>query len=315
MATIAPCVGLDVAKDTIEVCVLPSGERWRASQDPTSIAELVTRLTALTPTVVVVEATGGYEQAVATALAVAKVPVAIVNPRQVRDFARALGRLAKTDAIDAEVLATFADRVRPVVRPLPDEAHQELVALATRRRQLLDMLTAERNRLATARRSVRKSVDQHIRWLERRVKDTDHDLTRALETSPLWRAKDDLLRSVPGIGPVTSAVLVAHLRELGTLSRRQIASLVGVAPLNRDSGQHRGTRTIWGGRGHVRTTVYMATVAAIRWNPTIKAFYDRLRAAGKPPLVAIVASMRKLLTIVNAMLKHNQSWQPNLVTS
>ena len=313
MATTSPCVGLDVAKDFIDVYVLPSGERWRAPQDPTGIADLVTRLAALTPTLVVVEATGGYELPVATALAVAHVPIAVVNPRQVRDFARALGRLAKTDAIDAQVLAEFAARVRPAVRLLPDDAHQELVALVTRRRQLLDMLTAERNRLGTARRSIHKSLQQHIRWLERRVKDTDVDLTRALERSPLWRAKDDLLRSVPGIGPVTSTMLVANLTELGTLSRRQIASLVGVAPLNRDSGQQRGTRTTWGGRAPVRATLYMATVAATRWNPIIKAFYERLRRAGKPPLVALVAAMRKLLTILNAMLKHNQSWQPNPV--
>jgi transposase len=313
MATTVTCVGLDVAKDSIEVCVLPSGERWRAAQEPHGLAQLVTRLAALAPTLVVMEATGGYEMPVATALAVAQVPVAVVNPRQVRDFARALGRLAKTDAIDAEVLAHFADRVRPAVRLLPDETHQELVALVTRRRQLLDMLTAERNRLETARRSVRPSLQQHIRWLERRVKDTDRDLQRGLERSPLWRAKDDLLRSVPGVGRVTSAMLVAHLSELGTLSRRQIASLVGVAPLNRDSGRQRGTRTTWGGRANVRATLYMATLVATRRNPTIKVFYQRLLAAGKPPLVALVAAMRKLLTILNAMLKHNQPWQPNLV--
>src|SRR5690606_22114579 len=220
------------------------------------------------------------------------------------------GRLAKTDAIDAEVLARFADRVRPPVRALPDEAQQELEALVTRRRQLLDMLTAERNRLHTARRSVRRGLQQHIRWLERRVDEADRDLTRALRSSPVWRAKDDLLQSVPGIGPTTSAMLIAHLRELGTLSRREIASLVGVAPLNRDSGRYRGTRTTWGGRAHVRTTLFMATHAAIRWNPAIKPFYRRLRAAGKPAKVAHVAAVRKLLTIINAMVKQGTAWQP-----
>lgn len=306
----ATFVGLDIAKDTIDVCVLPTGERWRVAHQPPGLSELGTRLAALTPTLVVLEASGGYETAVATTLAIAGLPVVVVNPRQVRDFARALGRLAKTDAIDAEVLARFADRVRPPVRALPDEAQQELEALVTRRRQLLDMLTAERHRLHTARRSVRRGLQQHIRWLERRVDEADRDLTRALRSSPLWRATDDLLQSVPGIGPTTSAMLIAHLRELGTLSRREIASLVGVAPLNRDSGRYRGTRTTWGGRAHVRTTLFMATHAAIRWNPTIKPFYRRLRAAGKPAKVAHVAAVRKLLTIINAMVKQGTAWQP-----
>ena len=303
-------VGLDIAKDHIDVSVRPTEERWRTEQSDDGIAQLVARLEALTPALVVVESTGGYETAVVTALAVAQVPVAVVNPRQVRDFAKAMGQLAKTDALDAAVLALFAERVRPEVRPLPDEAHQELVALVTRRRQLLDMLTAERNRLATARRSVRASVQQHVRWLERRVHDTDADLTTTLQRSPLWRAKDDLLRSVPGIGPTTSCILIAFLPELGTLSRREIASLVGVAPLNRDSGQHRGRRVVWGGRAVVRGPLYMATLVAARHNPVIRAFYQRLRTAGKPPLVGLVAAMRKLLTILNAMVKHHKSWQP-----
>lgn len=306
-----PCfVGLDIAKDHIDVCVRPSGQTWRADQDEAGLTQLAARLAALTPTLVVLEATGGYETAAATALAVAQIPLAVINPRQVRDFAKAIGRLAKTDAIDAAVLAQFAERVRPEVRPLPDEAHQELVALVTRRRQLLDMLTAERNRLALARRSVRAGVQQHVRWLERRVQDADADLTTTIQHSPLWRAKEDLLRSVPGIGPVTSTMLIALLPELGALSRREIASLVGVAPLNRDSGRHRGIRTVWGGRASVRGPLYMATLVATRRNPVIRAFYQRLRAAGKPPLVALVAAMRKLLTILNAMVKHQQPWQP-----
>lgn len=306
----ASYIGLDIAKDHIDVSVRPTDDRWRTEQSDEGIAQLVARLEALTPALVVVESTGGYETAVVTALAVAQVPVAVVNPRQVRDFAKAIGRLAKTDAIDAAVLALFAERVRPEVRPLPDEAHQELVALVTRRRQLLDMLTAERNRLATARRSVRASVQQHVRWLERRVHNADADLTTTIQRSPLWRAKDDLLRSVPGIGPTTSCTLIAFLPELGTLSRREIASLVGVAPLNRDSGQQRGRRVVWGGRAVVRGPLYMATLVAARHNPVIRAFYQRLRTAGKPPLVALVAAMRKLLTILNAMVKHHESWQP-----
>jgi transposase len=306
-----PCfVGLDIAKDHIDVSVRPTGEQWRLAQTDDGMAQLVAHIGPLTPALVVVESTGGYETAAVTALAVAQLPVAVVNPRQVRDFAKAIGRLAKTDALDAAVLALFAERVRPAVRPLPDEAHHELVALVTRRRQLLDMLTAERNRLATARRSIRASVQQHVRWLERRIHDADADLTTTIQQSPLWRAKDDLLRSVPGIGPITSSLLIALLPELGVLSRREIASLVGVAPLNRDSGQHRGRRIVWGGRAAVRGPLYMATLVATRHNPVLRGFYRRLRDAGKPALVALVAAMRKLLTILNAMVKHQQPWQP-----
>lgn len=306
-------VGLDISKAHIDVSVRPSDARWRAVQTDEGRAELVTRLAALAPTLVVVEATGGYETPVVTALAVAQVPVVAVNPRQVRHFAQALGQLAKTDAIDAAVLALFAERVRPAVRPLPDEAHHELIALVARRRQLLDMLTAERNRATMARRAVRRSIQEHIRWLERRVHDTEGDLTAMIQGSPLWRAQEDLLRSVPGVGPITARMLIALLPELGALSRRQIASLVGVAPLNRDSGQQRGRRGIWGGRATVRAPLYMATVVATRRNPVIRAFYQRLRTAGKRPLVALVAAMRKLLTILNAMVKQQTPWQPRPV--
>lgn len=313
MAPDACFVGLDISKQHIDVSVRPTQERWRTAQTDEDRAQLVLRLVGLTPTLVVVEATGGYETAVVTALAVAQVPVVVVNPRQVRDFAKAIGQLAKTDAIDAAVLALFAERVRPEVRPLPDDAAHELVAVLTRRRQLLEMLTAERNRAATARRSVRRSIQEHIRWLERRVHDTDADLTTMIHGSPLWRAQEDLLRSVPGIGPITARMLIALLPELGALSRREIASLVGVAPLNRDSGQQRGRRAIWGGRAAVRAPLYMATVVATRRNPVIRAFYQRLRTAGKQPRVALVAAMRKLITILNAMVKHQTSWQPHLV--
>ena len=306
-----PCfVGLDIAKAHVDICVQPAGERWRVDRDDAGLAALGARLRTYAPHLVVLEATGGYETAVVTALALAAVPVVVVNPRQVRDFARALGRLAKTDTIDAAVLALFAERVRPAIRPLPDEAQQELVALITRRRQLLEMLTAERNRLATARSAVRAGLRQHIRWLERRIADTDHDLTTTVQRSPLWRAQENLLRSAPGVGRVTSISLAALLPELGTLSRREIASLVGIAPLNRDSGQQRGRRTIWGGRASVRAPLYMATLVATRCNPVIKAFYQRLRGAGKPPRVALVAAMRKLLTILNAMVKQQKPWHP-----
>jgi transposase len=308
-------VGLDVSKDVIDVSVRPTQEHWRIEQTDAGRATGIARLAALQPSVVVVEATGGYETALVTGLAVAQIPVAVVNPRHVRDFAKALGRLAKTDAIDAAVLAEFAERVRPETRPLPDDAHQELVALVNRRRQLLEMLTAERNRLVLARRSVRASVQQHVRWLERRIQDTDADLTTTIRQSPIWRAKADLLRSVPGVGPITSQLLIALLPELGALSRREIASLVGVAPLNHDSGHHRGRRTVWGGRASVRVPLYMAALVAARHNPVIRSFYRRLRAAGKPPLVALVAAMRKLLTILNAMVKHQQPWQSTIAAN
>ena len=303
-------VGLDVSKAHIDLAVRPSGNPVRVSHDEVGLATLVTQVQALAPTLVVLEATGGYETDVATALALAGVAVAIVNPRQVRDFAKALGRLAKTDRIDAAVLALFAERVQPEPRPLPDEAHQALSALVARRRQLVDMLTAERNRVPLAHGTVRRDLRDHIRWLERRLRDTEGDLARLIQQSPLWRTQEKLLRSVPGIGPITAAVLIADLPELGRLTRRQLAALVGVAPLNRDSGQHRGPRMIWGGRATIRGPLYMATVVATRCNPVLRSFYRRLRTAGKAHRVAIVAAMRKLLTILNAMVKAQRSWNP-----
>ena len=305
-----PCyVGIDVAKTTLDVAVtLPDHPVWHTPNDATGIAALLARLRPLTPVLIVVEATGGYETAVVTACALASLPIAVVNPRQVRDFARALGVLAKTDAIDAAILAAFAERVRPTPRPLPDEAHAELLARVTRRRQLVDMRIAELNRLATAARALQPSLREHIRWLERRIKDTDHDIARLIEASPLWRTRDQLLQSAPGVGPQTSARLLVSLPELGRLSGRQIAALVGVAPLNRDSGTRHGARTTWGGRASVRGTLYMATLVATRHNPIIRTFYRRLRAAGKPHKVALVAAMHKLLTILNAILKHHRPW-------
>lgn len=303
-------VGLDVSKQHLDLAFVPERPPQRIPHDEDGIARLVTHLQALSPTLIVLEATGGYETDVATALALAGLPVALVNPRQVRDFARALGRLAKTDAIDAQVLAVFAERVRPATRPLPDEAHQALAALVTRRRQLVEMLTTERLRLPMAKGPIRRDVQAHIHWLEQRVRDTNKDLRAAIKASPLWHATTRLLQSVPGIGPTTAAVFIAELPELGHLSRQQLGALVGVAPLNHDSGQYRGVRRIWGGRTHVRCALYMATLVATRYNPVIRAFYQHLLTGGKPKLVALVACMRKLLTILNAMIKAQRPWAP-----
>ncbi len=254
--------------------------------------------------------TGGYERAATVALTAAGLPAVVVNARQIRDFARSTGQLAKTDRLDAAVLALFAERVQPALRPLADGATTELADLVTRRRQLQDMLTQEKNRLGLARARVRRDVQAHIRWLEKRVKETDDDLRQAIEASPVWRVKEDLLRSVPGIGPVVARTLLALLPELGQLDRKQIAALVGVAPLARDSGQWRGRRVIWGGRATVRRVLYMAALVASRRNPVLRAFYTRLCDAGKPAKVALVACMRKLLTILNAMLATGTPWQP-----
>jgi transposase len=301
-------VGIDVAKDQLDTAIEPGGDVWQTANDETSIAGLVARLQALGPATVILEATGGYELALAGALLAAGLPVSVVNPRQVRDFARATGQLAKTDAIDARVLARFGDAIRPALRPLPDAATQELAALVTRRRQLIGMLTAEKNRLRLAAQAVRQDIQQHIRWLERRLAGLDGDLSQQMRSSPRWREQDDLLQSVPGIGPVSSATLLAQLPELGQLNRREIAALAGVAPLNRDSGTLRGRRRVWGGRAHVRAVLYMATLVATRHNPVIRAFYQRLVAAGKPKKVALTASMRKLLITLNAMLRSNVAW-------
>ncbi len=302
-------VGIDVAKATLDVAARPSGEAWRAGNDEAGIAGVVARLRPLGPALIVLEATGGFETAVAAALAAAGLSVVVANPRQIRDFAKATGQLAKTDALDARVLALFAERVRPEPRALPDEAVRGLDALLTRRRQLLEMRTAEHNRLGFAPVAVRRDITQHIRWLDRRLRDVDSDLDQAIRTSPVWRAKEDLLRSVPGIGPVVSRTLLGELPELGTLTRKQIAALVGVAPRARDSGTLRGKRMVWGGRAPVRAALYMAALVASRCNPVIRAFYERLRAAGKPAKVALVACMRKLLTILNAMVRNGTRWR------
>ena len=302
-------VGIDVAKDWLDVAQRPGGGSWRVSSEETGIATLVERLKGLRPALVLLEATGGMETPLVGALAAARLPAVVVNPRQVRQFAGAIGRLAKTDAIDAQVLAQFGEAVQPEVRLLPDTAVRELAALVARRRQLIEMLTAEKNRLRVATKKVRPNIEAHIHWLERELLDLDAGLGEVIRSSPVWREQDNLLRSVPGVGPVLSSVLLAHLPELGKLSRKEIAALVGVAPLNRDSGQLRGRRTIWGGRSQVRAALYMAALVATRFNPAIRLFYHRLEAAGKPKKVALTACMRKLLTILNAMTRDQTSWQ------
>jgi transposase len=303
-------IGIDVSKATLDIAALPDGESWTVPNDDRGLAELAPRLVALAPVLVVMEATGGFERLTAITLAKVGLPIAVVNPRQVRDFAKAMGQLAKTDALDAGMLADFAQRVRPTPRPLPDEAAQLLDSLLTRRRQIVDMLTAEKNRLGLARGPVKRDITQHIRWLEKRLSDVDGDLQDAVEASPLYQAKADLLRSVPGVGPVTALTLLATLPELGHLSRHQIAALVGVAPMNRDSGTMRGKRMVWGGRAPVRAVLYMAALVGRKHNPVLRVFYERLRAAGKPFKVAATACMRKLLTILNAMLHQNRRWDP-----
>lgn len=302
--------GIDVAKASLDVAVRPSGEQQHWSNDSSGIAEAIAWLQSIKPQVIVIEATGGYEAPAVAELGLAGLPVAVVNPRQVRDFARATGHLAKTDRLDAQVLAHFAAALRPEPRPLPDAQARELAALVERRRQVVAMRTAEQNRRGAARgEHVRARIQAHLAWLDSELADLDDELRRRLRASPLWRERDDLLRSVPGIGPILSLTLLADLPELGRLSHAQIAALVGVAPLNRDSGALRGRRSVWGGRAALRSVLYMGTLRATRCNPVIRRFYDRLLVAGKAKKVALVACMHKLLTILNAMLKHQTSWQ------
>ena len=302
-------IGIDVAKAQLDVACRPTTARWTVPHTISGMGRLIQRLRRLRPTLVVLEATGGLELNLASELAAAALPVAVVNPRQVRHFAKATGQLAKTDALDAAVLAQFAEAVRPLARPLPDTATRQLEALVNRRRQLLSMLTAEQNRRSRAPRDMQEEIQRHIEWLEQRVADLERTLGQQIQQSAIWRERDDLLQSMPGVGPVLSRTVLAELPELGTLDRRAIAALVGVAPLNRDSGAWRGTRRIEGGRGHVRAVLYMAAVTAARCNPVIRAFYQRLRAAGKTVKVALTACMRKVLTILNAIMKHKTPWQ------
>ena len=301
-------VGIDVSQTCLDIAIRP-GASYSLPHEEAAIVVLVEQLLALGPTLIVLEATGGMEIPLTSALATAGLPVVVVTPRQVRDFAKASGRLAKTDALDAQVLAQFAEVMRPQPRPLPDAETRALAALLTRRRQLVEMLTAEKNRLLSASSPIRKRVRTHIVWLERELAHTNTDLSDAIRQSPVWREKDELLRSVPGVGPVLTSTLLANLPELGTLTSKQIAALVGVAPLNRESGTLRGRRTVWGGRAQVRAILYMSAIVAARFNPVIRSFYQRLQRVGKAKQVALTACRRKLLTILNAMLKHRTPWR------
>lgn len=307
-------VGIDVSQATLDVAVRPDESDWQVPHTSAGIRRLVTRVKALAPTLVVLEATGGLELVVTAALATAGLPVVVVNPRQVRDFAKATGQLAKTDRIDAGILAHFGAAVRPQPRPLPDADTHALHALLARRRQLIEMLVAEHNRWRVATvPAVRAELTAHIAWLKARLTRLDADLAAAVEASPVWHGKASLLRSVPGVGPVLTTTLLASLPELGQLDRKQIAALVGVAPFPRDSGTLRGQRRVWGGRAPVRAALYMAALVGVRRNALLKTFYTRLRAKGKRPKVALTACMHKLLTILNAMLKHGTSWSPQVV--
>jgi transposase len=308
-------IGIDVSKATLDVAVQPSGAQWSVANRAAPIEALVEQVTAVGPERIVVEASGSYEAPLVAALASAQLPVVVVNPRQVRDFARATGQLAKTDRIDAQVLARFGEAIRPDLRPLPDATTRAVRALVSRRRQLQDMLTAEQHRLVTAAvqdapEPLRDQLAEHIQWLRQQLAEVDDDLQRQLQASPVWRAREDLLRTIPGIGPVTSATLLSHLPELGQLDRKAIAKLVGVAPLNHDSGTLHGRRRIWGGRAAVRAVLYMAALVATRHNPSIRRFYERLRAAGKPGKVALVACAHKLLLLCNSVLRSGIPWRP-----
>jgi transposase len=316
-------VGIDVSKTQLDVAIHGQDGCWQVPRDQAGLGDLVRRLQqAPSPvSLVVLEATGGLERDVAVTLALATIPVAVVNPRQVRDFARATGRLAKTDSIDAAVLAHFAQAVHPTPEPLPDPIALKLESAVSRRRQLVDMLTSEKNRRGmlmlqqSASKQILKSLEKHIEWLEAEVARLDDDIDDTIKQSPVWREKDDLLQSVPGVGPVVSRTLLSRMPELGSLSPKQIAALAGVAPMNRDSGTSRGHRAIWGGRAEVRAVLYMAAVTAARCNPTLRAFYKRLLAAGKKPLVALTAVMRKLLTALNAMIRDGARWNPPALSS
>jgi transposase len=308
-------VGIDVSKASLDVAAVASDFRLITSNDEKGAMVLLDELKRLAPKLVVLEATGGYETVVASVLFTGGLPLVVVNPRHVRDFAKAMGRLAKTDRIDAEVIALFGAAIKPEPRPLKDEQGQALTALITRRRQIMDMITAEGNRLGSSHPSVHPDIRENINWLKGRLKDIDSELLRTVSKHATWKAKADILKTCKGIGKVVSTTFLCSLPELGTLNRRAISALVGVCPFNRDSGKMRGKRTIFGGRATVRAMLYMATLSAVRFNPQIKAFYDRLIKGGKLRKVAMVACMRKLLTVLNAMLRDSKTWSPPIATA
>lgn len=310
------CVGIDVAKEWLDVAVRPSGESVREVYDSQGMERLVKRLRRAKPTRIVLEATGGLEVPLVAQLSLAGLPVVVVNPRQVRDFAKATGELAKTDRLDAGILAHFAEAIRPQVRPLPDEMGRALTELINRRRQVVDMSVAEQHRLQrTATSAVRRRVEAHLGFLRRELDDLDAELKTCIEQSPAWQADAELLQTAPGIGPTTAANLLAQVPELGKVPGRKISKLVGVAPLADDSGTRHGHRRIWGGHARIRTTLYMATLVAVRYNPPIREVYERLTSAGKPKKVALVACMRKLLVILNAMLRDRTTWDAALAAT
>lgn len=304
-------IGVDVCKDRLDIANDSNSEVWFETNDDSGVSSLVDRLTSLKPSLVVMEATGGLETLLYSALVTAGLPAVVINPRQVRDFAKALGKLAKTDAIDAWVLARFGAAVRPEVRPVKDERTRELAALVTRRRQLLGMRTAENTRLRQAAKWTRKDIKSLIKVFDKRLAKLEKEIADNVKNTPGWKEKDEIITSVPGAGPNLSSYLLACLPELGKLNRREIATLVGVAPLNRDSGKFRGSRIVWGGRAQVRSALYMSALSASQYNPSIKRFYQRLIAKGKKPKVALTACMRKLLTILNTMVKNNTAWNTN----
>jgi transposase len=299
-------VGIDISKDGLDVAIHASDKSWHFSNDNPGINNLRKMLVKLKPALVIFEATGGYELPLYLSLDKAGLPVSPINPRQIRDFAKSTGKLAKTDVLDARVIAHFGYAIQPIPHHLPDT--QELKVAQSRRTQIIEMITMETNRLRGAQQPIKSRIEAHITWLKKELEDADNELRESVLNDPVWREKDALLQSVPGVGPVLSATLIAEMPEMGTLDRRQIAALAGVAPLNRDSGNFHGQRSVWGGRAHVRTVLYMATLVATRRNPLIREFYLRLCAAGKKPKVALTACMRKLLTILNAMLKHHIPW-------
>ncbi len=301
--------GIDVSKEFLDLAVLPSREKKRFNNDEEGVGKLTTTLKKHSVQLVVMEPTGGLEAMAAAFLAVEGIKVAVVNARQVRDYARATGKLAKTDKLDSLVMAEFASVIKPPARELRNEETEEIKAIVSRRRQLLEMLKAEKNRLAVARKNLKPNIISHIEWLKKEMAELDRDLRQRIEESAIWRVKDNLLQSIPGVGKVLSATILAELPELGRLNRRQIAALVGVAPYNRDSGMMRGKRSVWGGRASVRTVLYMAALVGTRFNPVISTFYHRLIEKGKAKKVAIVACMRRLLIIMNAMLKTQKAWQ------
>lgn len=301
-------IGIDVSKEKLDVAVRPTGEFMSFSNNEDGISCVVDFVKSFFPSLIVLEATGGLETAAVGMLADKGLPVVVINPRQVRDFAKATGKLAKTDTIDAHLIARFGEAVRPELRLLKDQEAQKLTALITHRRQIVEMITAEKNRLNTAPKWTSKDIQTNISWLEKCLKKVDKDLKNLLKKSPVWREKDEILQSTPGVGPVLSMTLLSGLPELGNLNRKEIAALVGVAPLNRDSGLFRGKRMIWGGRANIRSVLYMSATCAMRFNPTIRIFYERLRLAGKLHKVAITACMRKLLVILNTMIKNRTYW-------